>query len=390
MVLLAGPRQAGKTTLVRQIAEQEGLRYLTLDDALTLLSAREDPVGMIRGLDRAVIDEIQRAPQLLLAIKKSVDEDRRPGRFLLTGSANLMTLPTVADSLAGRMETLSLLPLSQSEIESRSANWVDKAFAGRILDPGRPALGDDLIERVLRGGYPEAIARASARRRMTWARQYIDAIIQRDVGDVAGIEKLDHLPRFLRALAQTAGQMCNYTQLGGQVGLDGKTASRYVGVFEQMYLLERIDVWARNRLNRVVKTPKLQFVDSGLLATLLDLTAEEVRQDRTRFGKVLETFVFGELLKHTTTADGDYRLLYYRDADKVEVDIVIENAAGNLVCVEVKAAATVKEGDLRGLKKLAGIAGDRFRMGVLLYDGSETMPLGERIWAAPLSTLWGK
>jgi len=390
VVLLAGPRQAGKTTLVRQIAEQEGLRYLTLDDALTLLSAREDPVGMIRGLDRAVIDEIQRAPQLLLAIKKSVDEDRRPGRFLLTGSANLMALPTVADSLAGRMETLSLLPLSQSEIESRSANWVDKAFAGRILDPGRPALGDDLIERVLRGGYPEAIARASARRRMTWARQYIDAIIQRDVGDVAGIEKLDHLPRFLRALAQTAGQMCNYTQLGGQVGLDGKTASRYVGVFEQMYLLERIDVWARNRLNRVVKTPKLQFVDSGLLATLLDLTAEEVQQDRTRFGKVLETFVFGELLKHTTTADGDYRLLYYRDADKVEVDIVIENAAGNLLCVEVKAAATVKESDLRGLKKLAGIAGDRFRMGVLLYDGSETMPLGKRIWAAPLSTLWGK
>lgn len=390
VVLLAGPRQAGKTTLVRQITEQEGLRYLTLDDALTLLSAREDPVGMIRGLDRAVIDEIQRAPQLLLAIKKSVDEDRRPGRFLLTGSANLMTLPTVADSLAGRMETLSLLPLSQSEIESRPANWIDKAFAGQILDAERPALGGDLIERVLRGGYPEAIARTSTRRRVTWARQYIDAIIQRDVGDVAGIEKMDHLPRFLRALAQTAGQMCNYTQLGGQVGLDGKTASRYVGVFEQMYLLKRIDVWARNRLNRVVKTPKLQFVDSGLLAALLDLATEEVQQDRTRFGKVLETFVFGELLKHTTTADGDYRLLYYRDADKVEVDIVIENAAGNLVCVEVKAAATVKEGDLRGLKKLASIAGDQFRMGVLLYDGSETMPLGERIWAAPLSTLWGK
>lgn len=390
VVLLAGPRQAGKTTLVRQIAEQEGLRYLTLDDALTLLSAREDPVGMIRGLDRAVIDEIQRAPQLLLAIKKSVDEDRRPGRFLLTGSANLMTLPTVADSLAGRMETLSLLPLSQSEIESRPANWIDKAFSGQILDTERPALGGDLIERVLRGGYPEAIARTSTRRRVTWARQYIDAIIQRDVGDVAGIEKMDHLPRFLRALAQTAGQMCNYTQLGGQVGLDGKTASRYVGVFEQMYLLKRIDVWARNRLNRVVKTPKLQFVDSGLLAALLDLATEEVQQDRTRFGKVLETFVFGELLKHTTTADGDYRLLYYRDADKVEVDIVIENAAGNLACVEVKAAATVKEGDLRGLKKLASIAGDQFRMGVLLYDGSETMPLGERIWAAPLSTLWGK
>jgi len=389
VVLLAGPRQAGKTTLVRQIAEQQGLRYLTMDDQLTLLSAREDPVGMVRSLDRVVIDEIQRAPELLLAIKKSVDEDRRPGRFLLTGSANLMALPTVADSLAGRMETLSLLPLSQSEIGSRSGNWIDSAFAGQILEAEHPALGSDLIERVLRGGYPEAISRASAKRRVTWARQYIDAIIQRDVHDVAGIEKLDQLPRFLRALAQTAGQMCNYTQLGAQVGLDGKTASRYIGLFEQMYLLKRIDVWARNRLNRVVKTPKLQFIDSGLLTALLNLNNEEVQRDRTRFGNVLETFVFGELLKHASTAEGDYHLLYYRDAAKFEVDVVIENGAGLIVGVEVKASATVKERDLRGLKKLASLAGDQFKMGVLLYDGVETMPLGDGIWAAPLSTLWG-
>jgi predicted AAA+ superfamily ATPase len=390
VVLLAGPRQAGKTTLVRRIASQQALRYLTMDDELTLLSAREDPVGLIRSLDRAVIDEIQRAPGLLLAIKKSVDEDRRPGRFLLTGSANLMVLPAAADSLAGRMETLSLLPLSQSEIESHSANWIDCAFDGRILKTAQPALGHELIERVLRGGYPESIARPSARRRVAWARQYLDAIIQRDVRDVAGIDKLDQLPRFLRALAPMAGQMCNYTQLGGQVGLDGKTASRYLGVFEQMYLLKRVDVWARNRLNRVVKTPKLQFVDSGLLAVLLDLTSEVMQQGRTRFGNVLETFVFGELLKLSTTAQGDHRLMYYRDADKVEVDVVIENAAGQLVGVEVKASATIKESDLRGLKKLAGLAGSQFKMGVLLYDGTEELPLGDRVWAAPLSSLWGR
>lgn len=389
VVLLAGPRQAGKTTLVRQVAKN-GLRYLTLDDELTLLSAREDPVGMIRSLDRAVIDEIQRAPQLLLAIKKSVDEDRRPGRFLLTGSANLMALPTVADSLAGRMETLSLLPLSQSEIEGQSANWLDSVFAGRIPQPCTPARAGDLVDRVLRGGYPEALSRSTARRRTAWARQYLDAIIQRDVRDVSGIEKLDQLPRFLRALAQTAGQMCNYTQLGGQVGLDGKTASRYIAVFEQMYLLRRVEVWARNRLNRVVKTPKIQFIDSGLLATLLDLTTDGVLHNKTRFGNVLETFVFGELLKHTTTADGDYQLMYYRDADKFEVDVVIENALGQLVGVEVKAAATVKASDLRGLRKLSALAGEHFKMGVLLYDGDETMPLGDGIWAAPLATLWGK
>lgn len=389
VVLLAGPRQAGKTTLVRHISDN-GARYLTLDDELTLMSAREDPVGMIRSLDRAVIDEIQRAPSLLLAIKKSVDEDRRPGRFLLTGSANLMALPTVADSLAGRMETLLLLPLSQSEIEGQSVNWLDSVFAGQIPRQGTQALGSDLVDRVLSGGYPEAISRSTPRRRIAWARQYIDALIQRDVRDVSGIEKLDLLPRFLRALGQTAGQMCNYTQLGGQVGLDSKTAAKYVGVFEQMYLLRRMDVWARHRLSRVVKSAKLQFIDSGLLATLLELTAEEVQQDRTRFGNVLESFVYGELLKARTTAEGSYSLMYYRDADKVEVDVVIENAAGHLVGVEVKASATVKESDLRGLRKLASLAGNQFKMGILLYDGDETLPLGDNIWAAPLATLWGK
>ena len=389
VVLLAGPRQAGKTTLVRQISGN-GLRYLTLDDELTLMSARENPVGMIRSLDRAVIDEIQRAPSLLLAIKKSVDEDRRPGRFLLTGSANLMALPTVADSLAGRMETLMLLPLSQSEIEGQSTNWLDSVFAGQIPQPGTLALGADLVDRVLSGGYPEAISRFTTRRRIAWARQYIDALIQRDVRDISGLEKLDQLPRFLRALAQMAGQMCNYTQLGGQVGLDSKTSAKYIGVLEQMYLLRRLDVWARNRLNRVVKTPKLQFIDSGLLATLIELNSEEVQRSRTRFGSVLESFVYGELMKSTTTAEGEYTLMYYRDADKVEVDLVIENAAGQLVGVEVKSSATVKEVDLKGLRKLAGLAGHQFKMGILLYDGEETMPLGDNLWAAPLASLWGK
>lgn len=388
VVLLAGPRQAGKTTLVRQFTEG-GRHYLTLDDELTLLSAREDPVGMIRNLDRAIIDEIQRAPQLLLAIKKSVDEDRRPGRFLLTGSANLMALPTVADSLAGRMETLMLLPLSQSEIERRPANWIDRLFAGEILTTNPPVLGDELVARVVRGGYPEAVARSTEKRRTAWARQYINAILQRDVRDIAEIDKLDQLPRLLRALAQTAGQMCNYANLGAQVGLDGKTVSRYIGVFEQMYLLRRIDVWARNRLMRVVKTPKLQFIDAGLLAMLMDIHAKEAQTDRSRYGHVLESFVFGELLKHSTTAEDDYQLLYYRDADKFEVDMVIENSAGQLVGVEVKASATVKQRDLRGLKKLANLARDQFTAGVLLYDGDETLPLGNKLWAAPLSTLWG-
>lgn len=387
VVMLTGPRQAGKTTLVRGFAGT-AMRYLTLDDALTLLAAREDPEGLIRGLDRAVIDEVQRAPGLLLAIKKSVDQDRRPGRFLLTGSANPMTLPAVADSLAGRMEVLSLLPLSQSEIEGGSRNWVDHVFAGRIPESVAPAVGDRLVERVLRGGYPEAIARPSARRRIAWARQYLAAIVQHDIREVADVDRLDRMPRFLLALARTAGQMCNYTRLAGEVGLDGKTASRYVGVLERLYLLARVEAWSRNGLERVVRTPKLQFIDSGLLASLLELGIDEVRADRTRFGNVLETFVFAEVLKHVASSEGDHRLMYYRDTDRVEVDLVIENAAGRLVGVEVKASATVKGSDLRGLRKLRGLAGERFVSGVLLYDGETTVPLGDRLWAAPLSSLW--
>lgn len=389
VVLVAGPRQAGKTTLVRQLAVQRGLRYLTLDDEVTLLAAREDPAGLIRSLDSAIIDEIQRAPQLLLAIKKSVDEDRRPGRFLLTGSANLMALPTVADSLAGRMETLTLLPLSQSEIHRATANWLDDAFTGKLLRPPAPLIGDALTEAVLCGGYPEAISRGTARRRAAWGKQYIDAIIQRDIRDVASIDKLDQLPRFLRALAHISGHICNYTQLGGQVGLDSKTASRYIGVFEQMYLLKRIEVWAKNRLSRVVKTPKMQFIDSGLLATLAASSPDAIKQDRSRFGAILETFVFAELLKHATTTDGEYQLYYYRDHDQYEVDFVVENTEGDVVGVEVKASATVKESDLRGLKRLSTLAGKHFKLGVILYDGKETLPIGDNLWAAPISSLWG-
>ncbi len=390
VVLVAGPRQAGKTTLVRQMAAQRGLRYLNLDDELTLLAARADPAGTIRSLDSAVIDEVQRAPQLLLAIKKSVDEDRRPGRFLLTGSANLMMLPTVADSLAGRLETLTLLPLSQSEIHRTETNWLDAAFAGALPASHRPLVGDSLIGAVCRGGYPEALARDTARRRAAWCKQYIDALIRRDVRDVASIDKRDELPRFLRALTQVSGQLCNYTQLGGQVGIDGKTASRYIGVFEHMYLLRRIEVWARNRLSRVVKTPKIQFIDTGLLASLAAISPEALMLDRGRFGAVLEAFVFGEILKHAAASDDEYQLHYYRDHDQVEVDFVIENAAGDIIGVEAKTSATVRESDLRGLKRLASLAGKHLRLGIILYDGKETLPVGENLWAAPISSLWGQ
>lgn len=388
VVLIAGPRQAGKTTLVKQMADRR-MHYLTLDEELTLLAAKQDPVGLVREHDYLIVDEVQRAPELILAIKKAVDDDRRPGRFLLIGSANLLTLPTVADSLAGRMETLRLLPLSQSEIHGGTANWIDSVFADSVPKLNHSITGGKLTETVLRGGYPEALSRTSLRRRTMWARQYIDAIIQRDVRDVANVDKLDQMPRLLRALAHASGQLSNYTKLGGKIGLDHKSVARYVGVLENVFLLARVSPFAENRLKRVVRTPKIQFMDSGLLATLIDLTPENARERRDRFGPVLETFVYGELLKHASSAEGDYELLYYRDHDKMEVDFVIENAAGDIVGVEVKSTATVKADSLRGLHRFSDAAGPRFKRGIVLYDGTETLPLGDRIHAVPLSSLWG-
>jgi predicted AAA+ superfamily ATPase len=198
------------------------------------------------------------------------------------------------------------------------------------------------------------------------------------------------LPRFLRGLAQTAGQICNYSQLGGQVGLDSKTVAKYIGIFEKMYLLRRIEVFSNNQLGRITKTPKLQFIDSGLLSTLIGLNKQEILIDRSRFGNVLESFVYSEILKHITTSNEDYQVMFYRDLEKVEVDFVLENARSQVVGIEVKATATVKDTHFKGLKKLAAICGANFQMGVLLYDGSETLPVGDRIWAVPISSLWGE
>lgn len=386
VVLIGGPRQSGKTTLARQLAGRRA--FLTLDNEPTQLAAQTDPIGLIRSYDAMVIDEIQRAPGLLLAIKQSVDEDRRPGRFLLTGSANLMTLPLVADSLAGRIEHQVLLPLAQSEIagEEGCRDWIDQVFAGRVPHPA--AGRDDVIERVLRGGYPEALARATPRRRQAWARQYVDMLLRRDIRDLARLDKVEHLPRLLTLLAHVSGQLCNFSQLGGQIGLDHKTVGKYLAVFEQMFLMQRVPAWSGNRLSRLVKTHKLQFIDSGLLAALLEISEISPVHHRARFGQLLESFVFGELLKYCTWSDRRYAMCFYRDKSQREVDFVLEDAQGNLVGIEVKAAASVGGADFTGLHQLAAATGDRFAAGIVLYDGDTTLPFGPKFWAVPLGTLW--
>ena len=388
VVLIVGPRRAGKTTLVRKMGEA-GRTYVTLDDQTVLEAARSDPTGFIRGQDRAIIDEIQRAPDLLLAIKKTVDEDYRPGRYLVTGSANVLTLPRIADSLAGRMETIHMLPLAKAEIEGRTATFLERLFEGKLQGQRDAVVGDDLVQLVLRGGFPEAISRASERRRQDWARSYLTSILTRDLRDIAEVEKLTELPKFVRLLAEHSGQLVNYSQLASGINVNHRTSQRYVGLLEQVFLVATVQPWFTNALKRIVKTPKLHFLDSGLLATARGLTFERIKADRGPFGALLETFVFSEGLKLMTASDLRLAPHHFRDRDMREVDIVLERDDGIIAGIEVKASATVKAGDFGGLRALAAACGDRFTFGVVLYDSTDVVPFGDRLAAAPLSCLWG-
>jgi len=387
VVLVKGPRQSGKTTLVRMF-ERAGRGYITLDDETILSAATSDPVGFLRGLDTVIIDEVQRAPALLRAIKKTIDEDRRAGRFLLTGSADLMTLPVVSESLAGRMETVALYPLAAAEVLGSQPSFIDGLFTGQMPDIARTIVGDDLVEMVLTGGYPEMQRRRTPRRRAAWVRDYVDALIQRDVRDISEIERFDELRHLLRILPHYAGQLVNLADLGRNIGLDAKTVRRYLGLLEQLFLIRRIEAWHRNDLKRLVKSPKLAFIDAGLLATLRGMHIDGVRADRTAFGGVLESYVFGEILKQTAWTGDDIRIAHFRDKDGMEVDLVLENANRQCIGLEVKASATVRAEDFRGLRKLADAAGAGFAAGYVLYDGDTIVPFGETLFAVPLSILW--
>ena len=387
VVLIVGPRRAGKTTLARKMAD-EGRTYITLDDRTVLDAALSDPNGFIRGLDRAIIDEIQRAPDLLLAIKRSVDEDHRPGRFLLTGSANVMTLPRVADSLAGRIETIRMLPLARAEIAGTAPTFLERLFEGRLERERKAVIGDDLVRLALLGGFPEAIERESERRRQAWARSYLTSVLTRDLRDIAEIERLAELPKFVRLLAEYSGRLVNYSQFGSEIDVSHKTGQRYVALLEQVFLVSTLQPWYTNALKRIAKTPKLHFLDSGLLAAVRGLSFDRVRADRGELGAVLESFVFSEVLKLMTASDLQLAAYHFRDRQMREVDIVLERADGTIAGIEVKAAATVTSRDFAGLRTLAEACKERFACGVVLYDSADFVPFGDKLAAAPLSCLW--
>ena len=408
VTLIHGPRQCGKTTLALMACGPErltsgggpfrarhsgslGHAYITFDDAVAREGAEADPMGFVADLpERVIMDEVQRVPGLFAALKVEVDRRRAAGRFLLTGSSNVLLVPALSDSLAGRMETVRLHPLAQCELlgYSTSPGFLDVLFGCGFEVRRTDRLGRDLAERIASGGYPAALTRPAGRRRANWYRNYLDAQVLRDVRDLARIRSLDVLPRLMSLAAANTATLFNLSDLAAPFELSRPTIREYVTLLERVFLLEELPSWHSNRLSRLVKRPKLHIGDTGLACALLGVDADGLWADRTLLGRLLETFVYLELQRQASWHDSPMSFFHFRDRDGVEVDIVIERGAQALAGVEVKAGATVTASDFRGLRKLRDAAGDRFAGGVVLYDGETSAGFGDRLYAVPLRSLW--
>jgi predicted AAA+ superfamily ATPase len=391
VVFIQGARQTGKSTLAKSLSEQGfHSRYLTLDDAVALAAAQADPQGFIAGLDvPVIIDEVQRAPALALAIKAAVDADRKPGRFLLTGSANVLLLPKVSESLAGRVEIHTLWPMSQGELAQTPDNFVDTLFKTKFSTTG--IAGEDwnqTVSRMVQGGYPEMLQRSTEERRQAWFGSYITTILQRDVRDITNVRDLGDLPRLLALMASRASSLLDYADLSRSLSIPQTTLKRYAGLLEATFLIQTLPAWFTNIGKRLVKAPKMLLTDTGLLVHLLGVDGSRLRSDRTLAGGVLENFVALELLKQRGWSKLQPNLFHFRTSSGDEVDLVLEDRAGNIVGVEVKSSATIDANHFKGLKVLADAAGDRFVRGVVLYGGKEAVPFGKNLHALPLSALW--
>ncbi len=391
VVYLQGPRQAGKSTLARTIADAEDGRRLhrTLDETAALLSARADPAGFIAGLGaRALIDEVQRVPELLLEIKRVVDAEPAAGSFLLTGSASLLTAPRVLDALPGRLVAPTLWPLAQSEIEGAGGTLVASLLEGApVLRDGAERGRDAIAARLARGGFPEAIPLA-ARDRDRWHDAYLQGLAARDLRELADARRTRDVPLLLRILAARSASLVEIQPIGRAIGWARPTVEAYLDLLETLFMIDRIPAWRPGLAARAVASPKLHVVDSGLLCHLLGASAERVAHDEQVIGRALESFVVGELRRELGWMDARATLYHYRDRDGNEVDAVIEAADGRIVGIEVKASETPRPSDARGLRHLAGLVGDRFVAGVVLHLGGSAIPLGDRITALPVSSLW--
>ncbi|GAB3819489.1 ATP-binding protein [Kribbella italica] len=389
VVVLNGPRQVGKTTLTQGLGYLGSHDFATLDEEASRQAARDDARNFVsRPVDTFVIDEAQLEPQLFRAIKASIDRDRRPGRFLLTGSSRLLSAPDMAASLVGRVETIDLWPFSQGELDGLTDTFVDRVFdePAALIRTGDLSR-QEIVERIVCGGYPEVVSRRPGRR-PAWFDSYLTTVTQSVIRDLSAIERLAEIPRLLRLCAARTGQELNVSAIASELGFPSRTVDGYLELLVQAFLIERIPAWSTNLSRKVVRRPKLVLTDTGLAAHLIGATASTTDRPGGPFGQLLETFVANEVRKQLTWSTERPSLWHFRDRDGAEVDLVLEHPDGRVVGIEVKATSTPSARDLHGLRYLADRLGDRFHFGVLLHTAPEATRFGPSIAALPVSSLW--
>ncbi len=397
VVAINGPRQSGKTTLSKEIAKELGMNYYTFDNEATKLTAQNNPKPFIEQLSKmpSVIDEIQMVPEVISALKISVDEKNQSGMFLLTGSADLFKMSSIKESLAGRMVSISLFPLSYFEINGSSKNVIDMLFNGEIKSFNFKKMSyEEMIEQITTGGFP-SVQGKSARSQESWFESYIEARIEKDLSLVKKIsqENKSEINKLLRILASTTSNLLKYSSLAKHLNIKDMTVKSDIEILEALFLVKRLTPYFTNRGKREIKAPKIQFIDTGLVAHLVDVDTETlILKEREMLGNLVENFIYAELLKHSTYAKKSTKIYHYRDGD-YEVDLVLEQKNSKIVAIEVKSSATIKTEYTRGLVKLAKNAKENFLAGYIFYGGDEILPIskdGYTFWCIPFGVLFGE
>ncbi|MBF0452564.1 MAG: ATP-binding protein [Candidatus Magnetomorum sp.] len=390
VIFLRGARQTGKTTLVKNINGNFSAHYITLDDATVLSGVKSDPAGFLAGIDRPVIiDEVQKAPELFPAIKIDVDNNRKPGMFILTGSSNILTSIKISDSLAGRMEILDLWPLSQGEINGFCESFIDAAFDSKqkgfkFSEPNRM----DFCRMILKGGYPEAVQRISVKRRSAWFDSYITSILERDIRDIAQIQDLMAVTGLLKLLATRTANLLNYADISRNVSIPQTTIKRYMSLLKQIFLIYELPAWFSNLGKRLMKSPKLMFTDTAFVTNLTGFNHERLMENPQFTGALIENFVASEIYKQASWSKTSVSLFHYRNQAGNEVDIVLEDRSGKVVGIEIKSSSSVTAKDFTGLKHLNDSLNDKFIRGIILYFGKNSVPFGENLHAVPITAIW--
>ena len=392
--MLNGPRQSGKTTLVKKLANELGMSYITLDEPDMLEMAQNDPFNFLSFYAKKplVIDEMQFAPQLIPYLKMRVDEKDEKGMFLLTGSTDFMRMHEITESLAGRMVRYNLYPLANAELQKKDFNIIDKLFGDDFTALERYGQLENVLEVTIRGGYPETVSYDRSLRD-DWFASYIESRIQKDILELKNISlsKLHIIKSLLQLLAAYNAELLNYNTIAKKLQIANKTVLSYVELLEAMYIIKIVPSYYVNASLRVIKSPKVHFIDTGLASYLLHVDKESLFKNKDgNYGSLIESFVYSELLKEATYSKSSVKIYHFRDLRKKEVDLVLENRNGEIIGIEIKAKASIKKSDFKGMIELAREAKGAFSKGIIFYGGDEVKPIsadGFVFYCLPLGIL---